>query len=148
MTITIIGNITRDAELKRTKDGKQFLSISVAETINYQTEETAWYDVTVWNEKQAEALSNIAKKRWGVTVVGDIKGIYANQRPDGNISTNFKVSAKRVKIHQSPRNQEQQSFGSNNGGSSRDTWQSSGNGTGRDTWQSNGSNNDDSGTPF
>ena len=49
MTITIIGNITRDAELKRTKDGKQFLSISVAETINYQTEETAWYDVTVWN---------------------------------------------------------------------------------------------------
>jgi len=106
--ITIIGTIGRDAEIKQTRDGKNFLSFSVAQTIDYKTEETAWYDCTVWSEKMAQSLSDYVKKGWGVTVVGEMRGIYANQRSDGNISTNFKINAQKVVVHRSPKSASQQ----------------------------------------
>lgn len=101
--VTIIGRIGRDAEVKQTRDGKNFLSFSVGQTVDYKTDETAWYDITVWNEKLAQTLSEFVKKGWSVTVVGKMRGIYAKQKPDGSISTSLKVNASTVSVHRSPK---------------------------------------------
>lgn len=111
--VTIIGRIGRDAEIKQTREGKNFLSFSVGQTVDYKTDETAWYDCTVWNEKLAQTLSEFVKKGWSVTVVGKMRGIYAKQKPDGSISTSLKVNASTVSVHRSPKfAQEQTSMGS------------------------------------
>ena len=101
--VTIIGRIGRDAEVKQTRDGKNFLSFSVGQTVDYKTDETAWYDITVWNEKLAQTLSEFVKKGWSVTVVGKMRGVYAKQKPDGSISTSLKVNASTVSVHRSPK---------------------------------------------
>ena len=117
--ITIIGTIGRDAEIKQTRDGKNFLSFSVAQTIDYKTEETAWYDCTVWSERMAQSLSDYVKKGWGVTVVGEMRGIYASQKADGSISTNFKINAGKVVVHRSPKSATQQTSMGSSWGSSQ-----------------------------
>jgi single-strand DNA-binding protein len=133
--VTIIGRIGRDAEVKQTREGKNFLSFSVGQTVDYKTDETAWYDVTVWNEKLAQTLSEFVKKGWSVTVVGKMRGIYAKQKPDGSISTSLKVNASTVSVHRSPKFvQEQTSMGSGWNGQGQEKPQSQPQGGGGSQW--------------
>ena len=87
----------RDAELKETQQGKKFLSFSMAVTINRREKESAWYDVTVWNEAYAEMLADKVKAKSPITVFGKITGVYAREK-NGNISVNHKISADAVQV--------------------------------------------------
>lgn len=74
-SITVVGNITRDPELRETKSGKSVLELGVAVNRSRPdgnggwTEETSFIDVTVW-EKQVENVTASCPKGTRVLVVG------------------------------------------------------------------------------
>ena len=76
--ITIIGNLGKDAELKRTPNGAEYAVFSVATSDNYKDRngewqsETEWHYVKVWG-KSAERASQQLKKGAKVYVEGKLK---------------------------------------------------------------------------
>lgn len=74
---TVIGNLGQTPELKKTKEGKSYLNISVAVNKRYKDKEgesktlTNWFNFCLW-EKQAEALSKFLKKGTLVAVNGEL----------------------------------------------------------------------------
>ena len=67
-TITIAGNIGKDAELRRTQGGDSVASFSVAVN-NGRDNPATWWDVSIWG-KRAETLSPMIRKGGRVTVAG------------------------------------------------------------------------------
>ncbi|MBX2986800.1 MAG: single-stranded DNA-binding protein [Bdellovibrionaceae bacterium] len=74
---TLIGNVGQTPELKKTKDGKSYLNMSMAVNKRYKDSEgesktlTNWFNLTVW-EKQAEALAKMIKKGTLIAVGGEL----------------------------------------------------------------------------
>ncbi|MEC8767637.1 MAG: single-stranded DNA-binding protein [Actinomycetota bacterium] len=124
---SLIGYVgARDAELKETQNGKKFLSFSMAVTINRREKESAWYDVTVWNESYAEMLAQRVKAKSPITVIGRMTGVYAREK-NGSISVNHKISADAVQVSASaPSGQQEMSSGwgskPSSGGGSQGGW--------------------------
>jgi single-strand DNA-binding protein len=72
-SVTILGHVGRDPELKTTTTGKTVCKFSVATSYSYgENKETEWWDVTVW-EKRAESCAKYLVKGSKVLVVGRIK---------------------------------------------------------------------------
>lgn len=70
-TITIAGNVGKDAEVRRTNDGTPVASWSVAvEDRTGKEKATAWFDVSMWG-KRGETLSQYLTKGTKVVVTGD-----------------------------------------------------------------------------
>ena len=72
-SVTLIGNLTKDIELKQTTTGKYFCGFTVAVKDVYQKDKTDFINCIAW-EKRAEFLQRYAKK-------GDLLAI------EGRIST-------------------------------------------------------------
>jgi single-strand DNA-binding protein len=77
-TVTLIGHVGQDAELKSTPNGKAMIRVSLATSVKWQdatTREwkakTEWHNLIAW-EKAAEALATIAKKGNRIMVKGTI----------------------------------------------------------------------------
>jgi single-strand DNA-binding protein len=71
-TITIAGNIGRNAELRQTQSGDQVAGFSVAvESREGREKSTMWFDVSIWG-KRADALSQYLTKGTRVCVTGDL----------------------------------------------------------------------------
>lgn len=76
-SITVLGNLGGDPELRFTNDGTVVLNMSVAENTKYrdrdgkQVERTMWFDVAVWG-KRAEALAPHLSKGDKIVVVGPL----------------------------------------------------------------------------
>ena len=71
-TITIAGNIGKDATLRRTQNGDPVLGWSVAvEERNGQDKRTLWFDCSLWG-KRGEALAQYLTKGTRVAVSGDL----------------------------------------------------------------------------
>ena len=71
-TITIAGNIGKDAELRSTQSGDKVAGFSVAvESREGKEKTTIWFDVSIWG-KRAEALSQYLTKGTRVAVSGDL----------------------------------------------------------------------------
>jgi single-strand DNA-binding protein len=71
-TITIAGNIGKDAELRSTQGGDKVAGFSVAvESREGKEKTTIWFDVSIWG-KRAEALSQYLIKGIRVAVSGDL----------------------------------------------------------------------------
>jgi single-strand DNA-binding protein len=71
-TITIAGNIGKDAELRSTQGGDKVAGFSVAvESREGKEKTTIWFDVSIWG-KRAEALSQYLTKGTRVAVSGDL----------------------------------------------------------------------------
>lgn len=71
-SITIAGNIGRDAVLRRTQGGDAVLGFSVAvEERSGQEKRTVWFDCSLWG-KRAEALEQYLTKGSKVAVSGDL----------------------------------------------------------------------------
>ena len=71
-TITIAGNIGKDAELRTTQGGDQVAGFSVAvEGREGREMVTLWFDVSLWG-RRGEALSQYLTKGTKVAVSGDL----------------------------------------------------------------------------
>ncbi len=70
--VNIIGNITKDIELRSTQSGKSVANVSIAYNDGYGDKQTAHYfDVQVW-EKQAENLAQYCGKGSKIAVSGKL----------------------------------------------------------------------------
>ncbi len=105
-TLTIVGNLGRDPEMRYTPSGQPVTSFSVASTRVYNTsagekkEETIWFRVSSWG-KTAEACNQYLKKGSKVAVEGRlIPGDNGSPRifskNDGTPGASFEVNAERV----------------------------------------------------
>lgn len=71
-TITIAGNVGKDAELRRTGNGDPVLNFSVAvEDRSGKEKATFWFDVALWG-KRGETLEQYIKKGSRIVVTGDL----------------------------------------------------------------------------
>jgi len=71
-TITIAGNIGKNAELRQTQGGDQVAGFSVAvESREGREKTTMWFDVSIWG-KRAESLAQYLTKGTRVCVTGDL----------------------------------------------------------------------------
>ena len=70
--ITIAGNVTRDAELRRTQSGQSVAGFAVAVN-GYENGEktTTFFDVSVWG-KRGEAVTQFATKGSKICVTGEL----------------------------------------------------------------------------
>ena len=97
--VVLIGNVTRDPELRYTPAGDAVLGLGLAvnETWNDRSgqrqEKTHWIDVTLWREL-AEQMQNV-KKGDPIMVVGRLVNESWTDK-DGNKRNNTKVEATRV----------------------------------------------------
>jgi len=108
-SITVIGNLGRDPEMKFSPSGKAVTSFSIADTRQYKNgsgelvKETTWFRVEVWGN-QAEACNTYLKKGSLVLVEGRMKSdintgnprVY--QKKDQSWAASFEIQANNVKF--------------------------------------------------
>ena len=68
-TVSIIGNVSADAELAYTKSGKFVSKFTVAVADRFNKENTFWFDVVAWG-KTAELCGEYLKKGNKVGITG------------------------------------------------------------------------------
>lgn len=87
-SITIAGRTGKNAELRRTQDGTQVLSFSVAVDDGYgDRKKTLWFDCSLFGKRGA-ALEPILPKGTSVTVSGD----FSTREHDGKIYLQVRVN--------------------------------------------------------
>jgi single-strand DNA-binding protein len=69
-TITIAGNVTKDAVLRRTQSGEPVLGFSVAVNDN-RTKQAIFFEISLWG-KRGDALAQYLTKGTKVAVSGDL----------------------------------------------------------------------------
>lgn len=100
MTVTIIGNLTRDPELRFTKGGDAVTTITVAvnDRVKQGNEwvdgEASFYDVTAWKQL-GEAAAETLTKGTRVVVIGKQK-IEKYQTKDGDQRQKVVVTADEI----------------------------------------------------
>lgn len=108
--VILMGNLTRDPELKRTPSGLSVcdLRVAVNETLrnratNEKTERTCYVDVTVW-DRQAELCRQYLSKGSPLFVEGRL--VYDEWRtPAGETRSRLRVQADRIQFTGAPRAQ-------------------------------------------
>lgn len=71
-TVSLIGRLGRDPELRYTQSGTAVANFSLAVTRPFNREETDWFDVTCWG-KTAELAANHLQKGRQVGVAGRLQ---------------------------------------------------------------------------
>jgi single-strand DNA-binding protein len=116
--ITLVGNIGRDAELKRTKDGVPVTDFSIAVSKNIgprnpdgtRNEKTIWFKVIVWRER-AESLHPYLKKGTKVLVTGELDySTYVDK--EGKTQVTLEVSLDKLDFLSSKDDSQRASMGS------------------------------------
>lgn len=115
-SITIVGRVGRDPEMRYTPAGQAVTSFSVATSRKYtapsgeQVEETTWFRVSTWG-KRAEACHRYLGKGSLVLVVGRLTPDKATGGPkvyskqDGATGASYEVTAETVRFLSSRNNQ-------------------------------------------
>jgi len=113
-SMTLVGNLGRDPEMRYTPNGTPVTSMNVATNRKYTgadgqlVKETTWFRVSVFG-KQAEACAQYLKKGSTVLVEGrlqsDLKtgGPKTFTRQDGTLGTSFEIAANTVRFMPSGR---------------------------------------------
>lgn len=108
-SLTIVGNVGKDAEMRYTPSGQAVTSFSVATNRQYtassgeQVKETTWFRVSAWG-KTAEVCNTYVKKGMKVLVEGRLTAdkntggprIWTKQ--DGSAGASFEVTANTVRF--------------------------------------------------
>lgn len=101
-SLTIIGRLGKDPEMRYTPTGVPMCKFSVATDKHWtndqgrRQEETTWHNVTAWR-KQAEACAQYLTKGSLVLVTGPVKASgYINR--DGVAASSLEVTAENVKF--------------------------------------------------
>lgn len=109
LSITAVGNLGRDPEMRYTPGGQAVTTFSVATNRQYtssageQVKETTWLRVSAWG-KQAEACNTYLRKGSKVLVEGrlvpdhETGGPRVWSRQDGTPAASFEVSANTVRF--------------------------------------------------
>lgn len=100
--VFLIGNLTRDPELKYAKSGSAIAALGLAVNHSYVTdgekrEEVNFFDVTVFG-KQAEAASQYLKKGRPVLIDGRLKYETWDDKQGGGKRSKIGVIAERVQF--------------------------------------------------
>jgi len=90
------GNLTRDAEMRATKEGKNFLSFSVANTTG-SSKHTEFVNCSIYNEKWASAIQGFLTKGLAVSVVGSVRSS-AYMGKDGALKSSLFVAVTDLKV--------------------------------------------------
>lgn len=99
--VIIMGNLTRDPEMRYTKDGSAVCRFGMAINRVYydanqeRQEEVCWVDLTAW-DKQAESISEYLSKGSPVLVEGRLS--YRQWEKDGTKRSKLEVVAERVQF--------------------------------------------------
>ncbi|MBX6312445.1 MAG: single-stranded DNA-binding protein, partial [Isosphaeraceae bacterium] len=108
--VFLIGNLTRDPELRYTPNGSAVTDLGVACNRVYTTkegerrEEVTFIDVTVWN-RQAENCCQYLRKGRSVHIEGYLRMDTWEDRTTGEKRSKLKVEAERVQFLGSPRDE-------------------------------------------
>ena len=97
-SVNIMGNLTRDPELKYTPSGKSVCSLSIANNRNFtknneKVTEVSYFDVEVWGAA-AENCSKYLAKGQGIIVEGRLK--QDRWEKDGKTQSRVRISANSV----------------------------------------------------
>lgn len=101
--VFLIGNLTRDPELRYTPNGAAVTDLGLAVNRLYSTregerrEETLFIDVTVWN-RQAETCCQYLRKGRPVHVEGYLRMDTWDDRTTGEKRSKIKIEAERVQF--------------------------------------------------
>lgn len=98
-SLTIIGNLTRDPELRTTTTGKQVCTFSVAVNRRHregQEQEADYFRVSAWNQSAENCHKYLSKGR-KVAVVGPVK-LTTYTAQDGTTRANMEVFAETVEF--------------------------------------------------
>ena len=99
--VFLIGNLTRDPEIRYIPSGKAVADLRMAISDKYRTaageykEETCYVSVVVW-ERQAEAAGEYLKKGSAILVEGSLR--YEQWEKDGEKKSMLKVNAARIQF--------------------------------------------------
>ena len=105
--IFLIGNITRDPEIRYTPSGAALCALGLAVNRKYTTakgeerDETCFVDIDVWG-RQAESCQNYLKKGAPVFVEGRLKFDQWDDRDTGRKRSRLTVTAERVQFLGAP----------------------------------------------
>ena len=106
-TITLVGNLGRDPEMRYTPGGQAVTNLNVATNYAYtnnngeRIKETTWFRVSVWG-KQAEACNQYLRSGSQVLVEGRMNQDKATGGPrlwtknDGSSGASYEIRAQRV----------------------------------------------------
>jgi len=102
--IIIIGNLSRNPEMRYTPDGKAVTTFSVATSRKYnEKEETTWFRVSVFG-KQAESCNQYLEKGSKVLVEGRLSPDRVTGSPkvwtkkDGSCGSSYEMTAENVRF--------------------------------------------------
>lgn len=93
-TTIILGNLTKEVDLRKTKSGKSIAKFTLA--VNHTKEEVSYIDVVAWNQT-AEFLEKYTKKGQMLYVEGQLKQNRFKDK-DGNNRSKHEVTAFTVEI--------------------------------------------------
>lgn len=93
---TITGNLTKDWEMKKSKDGKTTIATNVVADNDYQTEKTNFFNVKVIG-KIGESYAKYTGKGSKVTIVGKMS--LTNYEKNGEQKQWFEVLVQQLDSH-------------------------------------------------
>jgi single-strand DNA-binding protein len=96
-TITVVGNVGRDPEIRYTASNMAVLKFSVADTRGKDDKkQTSWHNIVCFGE-QAEAVANSIGKGKRVMVVGRLQ-VDSYEKKDGSKGTKVEIVADEVGV--------------------------------------------------
>ena len=100
-TVSLVGRLTRDAELRYTNNGMPICNFSIANNYSRKqgdqwTEETSFFDIVLFG-RQGEAVSNYLKKGKQVAVQGELRQDRWQQE-DGQRRSKVQVIASHLQL--------------------------------------------------
>lgn len=111
-TIILSGRLGRDAELRQTANGRQFLSFTMAEDVreNKDTKRTDWYSVSTTQPQYLGEFAKYLTKGKPIQVIGDIKtSVYT--RRDGGVDIDRNIRAAQINFIDFGRRDDEQQGG-------------------------------------
>jgi single-strand DNA-binding protein len=107
-SVSVIGNIGQDTEIRYTSGGKPVANVSLAldqgKDAQGQKKAALWIKVVLW-DKQAESLTQYLTKGTKIGVVGELTfpEAWANKQ-DGKPNARVVITARRITLLGGPRN--------------------------------------------
>jgi len=135
---TIVGRMTKDAELKYTNSGQAVTNISIANNYSRKqgeqwVDEVNYFDVTIWG-RRGEALNQYLKKGTQIAVSGELRQERWEQ--DGQKRSKVVIKADNIQLlggnQQQGQQQSNNSYQNNNTGNNKPSYDKP---TGNGNWE-------------
>ncbi len=97
-SITLLGRLGNDPELRYTPSGKPVANLSLAVDKGFgENKKAIWFRVSVW-DSQAESCAKYLAKGSTVLIVGELEEPRTYQGKDGQMHASLEVTARQVKF--------------------------------------------------